>query len=195
MSTGEEWRDIPGLVGFYQASNLGRIRSIPRTRRGKGKSVRPCPGVVLSLFLYGKPPYLGFRASTGDSVRSIRAHRGVAMAFVPNPENKPCVNHKDSNPFNNAASNLEWVTHRENCVHASRAGRLPSGASHHSKTKPWLVLRGSSAARAVLTEASVAEMRKRNERGEKKAALAREYGVSQTSAGRAINRNSWRHVA
>lgn len=191
----EQWRDIPGLVGFYQASNMGRIRSVPRMRRGKGLSVRPCPGIMISLFLRGEPAYLSFRASTGDSVKSLTVHRCVALAFVSNPKKETVVNHKDSNRTNNAASNLEWVTQQENCIHASKAGRLPIGASHPSKTKPWTTQRGSACHQAVLTEASVSEMRERYELGESVAVLAKEKGVSLPAAWKAVKRKSWRHVA
>lgn len=57
--------------------------------------------------------YLGNRKTV-----SLMIHRVVAMAFIPNPLNKKCVNHKDGNTWNNCVDNLEWVTDKENRLHA-----------------------------------------------------------------------------
>lgn len=90
-------------------------------------------------------------------------HRLIALVFVPNPGNKPTVNHRDGNRANCEASNLEWATHSENQTHAVRHVH-----GHH----------GSAHARAKLTAAQVAELRfRRNVQGEKLTALAEDYGV------------------
>lgn len=54
----------------------------------------------------------------------VHAHRVVAKAFLPNPQNLPCVNHIDGNKENNHVSNLEWVSHKENMIHAVKSGLL-----------------------------------------------------------------------
>lgn len=58
-------------------------------------------------------------------------HRIVALLFIPNPENKPDVNHKDGNKLNNKASNLEWVTKSENIQHALKLGLIKTGKDSH----------------------------------------------------------------
>ena len=65
-----------------------------------------------------------------------RRHRIIAEVFVPNPNNKPCVNHKDGNKLNNRADNLEWVTHSENTLHAFKTGL----ESIRTKLKPEDIL-------------------------------------------------------
>lgn len=104
----EEWRDIVGYKGIYQVSNLGNIKSIERTRingrRYKEKFLftHLINGyAVVSLFKNGKQ-------------KNYKVHRLVAQAFIPNPFNKPCVDHIDTNKMNNKSDNLKWVTYQEN---------------------------------------------------------------------------------
>jgi hypothetical protein len=82
------------------------------------------------VLTYGSP-MAGYLSAAGTLV-----HRFVAAAFVPNPDNKPYVNHKDSDPHNNAASNLEWVTPSENLQHAHDAGRYKLTVQPESPPDP-----------------------------------------------------------
>lgn len=105
----EEWKGIPGYEGLYQASNLGKIRSLPRLVSVKDGRIRRCSGRVLSpSTVVG-----GYQSATlcdERGQRTFRVHRLVAMAFLPNPENLPEINHKDRNTSNNCVDNLEWCT-------------------------------------------------------------------------------------
>ena len=97
----EIWKDIPCSDGFYQVSNLGRIKSL---KYGKPRILSSvcCKGYMyISLHIKGK------------RVR-YSLHRLVAQAFVPNPLGYGEVNHKDENPLNNCADNLEWCSHKYN---------------------------------------------------------------------------------
>lgn len=102
----EVWKDILGCEGRYQISNLGRVKSM---YCGKERILKP------SITNWG---YERIRIvdNSGKKV-SLRVHRLVAQAFVPNPKNKPEVNHEDSNKLNNRAENLSWVTASENKLH------------------------------------------------------------------------------
>ena len=152
---GEIWRDVTGYEGLYHVSNLGRVKSlhnnkeyILKPRRGKkGKGY-----FDVSLCKNGKH-------------KTFRLNRLVALAFVDNPENKPEVDHIDTNKTNNRANNLRWVTSAENIAHSIENGLYKSGAECS-----W----------AKLTEDDVRYIRKvytpkHPEFG--KIALARKFGV------------------
>lgn len=110
--TEESWRDVPGYEGFYEVSNLGRVRN-SRTRHVLKNTATQYRGgsyrYSVSLCKRGK-----------QSTKKV--HRLVAMAFIPNEGGKREVNHIDGNPLNNYAENLEWCTGSENMEHAYKNG-------------------------------------------------------------------------
>ncbi len=109
----EIWKDIPGYEGEYQISNRGRLKSFMRNKLGEIRSVKNRHGLYQTIPL-----------CVCQKKKTVRIHRLVAEAFIPNPENKPTVNHKDLDKQNNYASNLEWATYKENINHAIK--RIPS---------------------------------------------------------------------
>lgn len=155
-SCNEEWRDIPGYEGKYQASSLGRIRSLDRrvpcahgaTRTMKGRVLRPA-GQKRDPHLF---VVLGHKAH-GSPVHSL-----VAAAFLgPRPAGQE-VRHLDGNPQNNRVDNLAYGTRTENILDVMRIGRA------------W----------RKLTPDQVLDIRARLAAGESGVNLARLYGVSQT---------------
>jgi len=106
----EEWRDIAGYEGIYMVSNMGRVKSF----YGIGERLLT-PGANRGGYMYV--------VLTKDKVRKSRkVHTLVGRAFLPNPENKPLVHHRDTNRGNNLLSNLKWATHQENNNYAAQMG-------------------------------------------------------------------------
>ncbi|WP_162860308.1 NUMOD4 domain-containing protein [Megasphaera stantonii] len=113
----EEWRDIKGYQGKYQISNTGKVRSLNYHREGRIKELIPkdCRG------------YLQIGLTKKGKKRFYAIHRLVADSFIGNGDGKQ-VNHKDLNKKNNNTENLEYVTARENTIHAIQNGRFDSSS-------------------------------------------------------------------
>lgn len=123
----EIWKSVKGFEGLYEVSNMGRIKSLHRViMRSNGKKQsfqeRILKGVISDY-------YQVFLSKNGKSFKEY-IHRIVATHFIPNPENKPQVNHKNSNRFDNRSENLEWVTVKENHTHALKFGYRAIGSNH-----------------------------------------------------------------
>lgn len=108
METKEIWKSLPEYVGV-EVSNLGRVR----------KNTRKHHNDVINEFCKDRDGYCRCTVSLPNGkYTSEPVHRLIAKAFIDNPENKPCVNHKDNDRTNNRVENLEWVTPKENVMHS-----------------------------------------------------------------------------
>lgn len=117
----EVWRPVKGYEGLYEASDLGRVRSLNRIVKCRAGSMRTHQGIPLKLTI-NRRGYLRCQIGATNCFKTKEVHRLIAIAFIPNPENKPQVNHKDGNKLNNKAGNLEWFTNQENGQHAQDTG-------------------------------------------------------------------------
>lgn len=106
----EEWRDIPGYEGYYRISNFGRVL---RLSRGKQWPYRQTHNNIRKPRLR-ENGYLAINLSKDNKVKWYLLHRLVALTFISNPNNLPCVNHKDENRQNNFVGNLEWCSQQYN---------------------------------------------------------------------------------
>lgn len=162
----EIWKDIPGYEGYYQVSNMGRVKSLDRVvYRGVNQYGTPIYqrvySKVLSLHTTGTGYYSIMLHKEGRTRRFL-VHRLVAEAFIANPDGKPEINHKDGNRKNLVATNLEWCNQSENILHASR---ILHTLTYHGK-----------AVRCVETGEEFKSIKE----------AARHYGVADTNLGNAI---------
>lgn len=113
----EIWKDIDGFENLYQISNYGRLKSLG----SNNNSTAINKDIIRKTFPNSKN-YLSCLIYKNSVKKQARLHRLVAQAFIPNPHNKPQVNHIDGNKQNNRIDNLEWCTNSENQLHAYKNG-------------------------------------------------------------------------
>ena len=122
--TGLEWEKIVDFDN-YSVSNYGDVRN-DKTNQ------------ILKPYITDRKYVYVYIKDNSGKYYNLQVHRLVAQAFIPNPLNKPNINHKDFNPSNNCIENLEWVTQSENCLYSSehiKAGRTYKGHSKDIKHK------------------------------------------------------------
>lgn len=135
---------IAGYNGFYEISNFGRIKSLKREYQyvnKNGKLVKyVLPDTILKPGLHTKG-YLKVGLYRDSTEERFFVHRLVAIHFIPNPENKPEVNHKDGDRKNCKLNNLEWVTGSENKIHSFKVlGRKNIGLKGKDNVSSKVVL-------------------------------------------------------
>lgn len=161
----ENWAYIDGCKKMYQISSFGRIKSFHSNKEK-----------LIKIQFNIKNRYAQVCLYLDKKVYQHKVHRLVAEAFVPNPLNKPHVNHIDNNPTNNRASNLEWVTPKENTAHMLRNNRQARGEKH-----------GNS----KLSATEIREIRDSNLHPK---TLAEAYSVGRPTIINIKNRKSWKHI-
>lgn len=176
----EVWKDIQGYEGQYRVSNLGRVLSL----KWSGKHGKHPDGMIRKQ----RTDAFGYKyvnLSNHCHHKRMSVHRLVAMAFIPNPDNLPQVNHKDEIRDHNTADNLEWCSVEYNQQYGHRRER----ASISSK--------GENNSRAKLTEKDVIEIRKTYIPGDKdfcKRRLAEKYGVTYVTITKIVTGQIWKHL-
>ena len=113
----ENWQPVKGYSGLYEVSDIGRGKSL---EYGKQKILKPVN------VIYG---YLKVNLHKYGNTKQLFLHRLVAEAFIPNPNNLETVNHKDEVKTNNAATNLEWMSRKDNCNYGTRNERVSEALS------------------------------------------------------------------
>lgn len=172
------WKDIEGYEGFYQVSNMVKVRSLDRVVNNnggkwlvKGRILKP------NLNSHG---YLQVILCKNGIHRAKTVHRLIAEAFIKNPNNYPQINHKNGIKTDNRVDNLEWCDQSHNMRHAYKNGLS-------SKI-------GEKNSRAKLTKKQVIEIKARLLVGFKCVGLAKEYDVNPATISDIKTEKSWSHV-
>jgi len=179
----EEWKPIEGYNGYYEVSNTGFIRSVDRIQVMKNGHTRKKTSVMRKTGLNYVGGYKHTSLSRDGVHINVYIHRIVAQHFVSNPDNKPEVNHKDGNKLNNHYTNLEWVTPRENQIHAHLNGLKPNTRF------------GETAGQSKLKEKDVLEiidLLANTQISQKE--IARRYNIHYTAIVNINGGHHWKHI-
>lgn len=163
----ETFKKIPNYEGLYQVSNFGNVKRFYQNGKTRilKQSIDRCGYKHLELCKDGKEKF-------------FNVHRVIAKVFIPNEEDKPCVNHLDGNKLNNNVSNLQWCTHSENTQHAYNTGlKTPVRGESHKLSK--------------LKECDVVNIRDSNLSAKE---LSKIYKVHFATIYRVKNNIRWTHV-
>lgn len=173
----EVWKDIKGFENYYQVSDLGNVRSITRFIDNPLGGLKQLTGKPMNPYLNKKGYLLVTLRNQHRKVAKI--HRLVAKAFIPNPENKPEVNHKNGVKTDNSKDNLEWSTNRENIDHSWSTGLNKNYGENHANSK--------------FTESDILAIRL-NENCLKQKELAKIYNTTQGVISKIQSRIRWKHI-
>lgn len=177
------WGTILGQEGKYQISYTGKVKSLPKKIKNRNGTFRYSNELILKNRLRSKDGYYFVSFYDNYKFTTQTIHRLVAMAFIPNPENKPYVNHIDGNKLNNHVSNLEWANCSENMLHAYRTGIAISQ-------------KGSKCHKSKMTESNVLAIRRLYKRNPfvNRRNIAKKFGVAYNTITCVILRKTWTHI-
>lgn len=137
----EQWKDIVGYENLYKISNLGRVKSLEKVVYvGLNNSKKQTRKEKIKKLNTNKNGYLFTLLSKNGIKKYALIHKLVAQAFIPNPKNYNCINHKDENKQNNFFENLEWCSIRYNCNYGNRNKKISINmmGEKHKKSKKVL---------------------------------------------------------
>ncbi len=170
----EQWKSIKDFEDLYEISTFGRVKALKKKVYYIDGRIRNYEEKILKPRIDGRGYY--FVTLHGKTIEQLRVHRLVSEAFIDNSNNKPCVNHKDSNRLNNRVDNLEWCTYSENTVHGIRAGNINNPAKKISAE----------------TAIQIREYKKNNTITQ--ASLGKLFGLGQSQIYRILSNKNWKEL-
>ena len=182
----EVWKDVKGFESYYEVSNLGNVRRKKGTSHLKPKKLK---------HMFDKDGYRRVNLKIKQKSHTKIIHRLLAEAFIPNPKNKPQVNHKDGNKKNNDLSNLEWVTLSENRQHAYDTGLQNSESRRGEKNNFSKLTKKDVLKIRQLYSSDLRGVKKENYKGRMTMKMiGKKYNISQTNVSSIVNKKIWKHV-
>ena len=172
-------KDIKGYEGQYAITEDGRVWSHPR------EIVVKIGNKFLKPSVSSSTGYKTLTLKLRNEHKTHSIHRLLAQTFLPNPDNKPYVNHKDGNKINNSLSNLEWCTEKENSQHAWQTGLMNYPYDR----------KGEKNNTAKLKDIDVITIRLMWNRGfTNQSQIARDFGVKHSTINDIVHNRHWKHL-
>lgn len=178
----EQWVDIIDYEDIYQGSDLGRFKRKERmcAFSGKKNGVKKIGEKIMKMYV-NEDGYFSIGLTKNKKQKTLLTHRLLAAIFIPNPEDKPYVNHLDCDKLNNVIWNLEWSTVLENNNHSWENGRNK-------------LMQGELNGCSKLTEKDVLEIRKLHANNTPRIEISQKFGVHKNHINRIVSKKRWKHI-
>jgi len=179
------FKDVAGYEGLYAVNEMGEVWSYEKISPigVHGGEVKRGGHLLKPMRANQRTTHQRVILTKEGKRKQYLVHRLVAQAFIPNPDKLPFINHKDCNPENNHASNLEWCSAKQNSIHAYQNGRW---------TPPNQ--QGAKNANSKLTEKDVIEIRKLHGEVKNCAEIARRFSVNPKTINMIVRGTRWQNI-